>query len=194
MSTSYQIVEQNELHFVTFQIIHWIDIFTRQLYRDIVIDNLRFCQQNKGLEIYAFVIMSNHIHLILRSPDNKLSNIIRDFKSFTSKKIITAIHEITESRKKWLINLFELKTKKHQRNDQFQVWTHDNHAEILYQNQFIDQKVRYIHNNPVRAGIVIHPEDYLYSSARSYAGFEGVLEIIPIINSIEKKPFMRTLR
>jgi len=67
MSTGYQISEQEELHYVTFQIIRWIDIFTRRIYRDIVIDSLRFCQQNKGLEVYAFVIMSNHIHLLIRS-------------------------------------------------------------------------------------------------------------------------------
>ncbi|MCL2651319.1 MAG: hypothetical protein FWD60_09905 [Candidatus Azobacteroides sp.] len=53
MSTGYQISEQEELHYVTFQIIRWIDIFTRRVYRDIVIDSLRFCQQNKGLEVYG---------------------------------------------------------------------------------------------------------------------------------------------
>ncbi|GHT49095.1 hypothetical protein AGMMS49982_01790 [Bacteroidia bacterium] len=63
MSTGYKISEQDELHYVTFQIVRWVDLFTRQIYRDIVIDSLRFCQQHKGLEIYAFVIMSNHIHL-----------------------------------------------------------------------------------------------------------------------------------
>ena len=67
MSTGYKISEQDELHFVTFQIVKWIDIFTRQVYRDIVVDSLRFCQQNKALEIYAFVIMSNHIHMLIRN-------------------------------------------------------------------------------------------------------------------------------
>ena len=78
MSTGYQISEQDELHYVTFQIVRWIDIFTRKIYRDIVIESFRFCQQNKGLEIYAFVIMSNHIHLLIRSETGKLSNTIKE--------------------------------------------------------------------------------------------------------------------
>ena len=92
MSTGYTISEQDELHYVTFQIVRWINIFTRKVYRDIVIESLRFCQRNKGLEIYSFVIMSNHIHLLIRSEIGKLSDTIREFKSFTAKKILEAIH------------------------------------------------------------------------------------------------------
>ncbi len=59
---------------------HWADIFTRKIYRDIVINSLKYCQENKGLEIYAFVIMSNHVHLLLRSSNGNLSGILRNFK------------------------------------------------------------------------------------------------------------------
>lgn len=86
MPTGYQIKEQDKLHFVTLQVVEWIDIFTRQKYRDIIINNLDYCQKNKGLEIFAWVIMSNHIHLLIKSEQEELSNILRDFKSFTSKK------------------------------------------------------------------------------------------------------------
>jgi len=85
MSTGYKIVEQDSLHYITFEIVRWVDIFTRKVYRDIVIDSLRYSQENKGLEIYAFVIMSNHIHLLIRSDIGKLSDTIREFKSFTAK-------------------------------------------------------------------------------------------------------------
>jgi REP element-mobilizing transposase RayT len=102
MSTGYQISEQDELYYVTFQIVRWVDIFTRQVYRDIVIDSLKFCQQHKGLEIYAFVIMSNHIHLLIRSQEARLSDTIRVFKSFTAKKILEAINTESESRKEWI--------------------------------------------------------------------------------------------
>lgn len=91
MPTGYQIKEQNALHYVTLQIVYWIDIFTRKTYRDIIIESLRYCQQEKGLEIYAYVIMSNHVHLIIKSEKNELSDIISDFKKFTSKKIIKII-------------------------------------------------------------------------------------------------------
>jgi len=182
MSTGYQISEQNELHYVTFQVVRWIDIFTRQVYRDIVIDSLRYCQQNKGLEIYAFVVMSNHIHLLIRSEIGKLSNTIKEFKSFTAKKILEAMNTESESRREWMLNLFEFSAKQHKRNEKYQVWTHENHAETVYSNQFMDVKIRYIHENPVRAGIVEKEEDYLYSSARNYAGLDGVLDVI--VNSL----------
>ncbi|GHT00586.1 transposase [Bacteroidia bacterium] len=193
MSTGYQISEQDELHYVTFQIVRWIDIFTRQVYRDIVIDSLKFCQQHKGLEIYAFVIMSNHIHLLIRSQEARLSDTIREFKSFTAKKILEAINTESESRKEWMLNLFEFSAKQHKRNEKYQIWTHENHAEIIYSNKFIDQKINYI-ENPVRAGIVERAEDYLYSSAKNQAGLPGVLEIIPVNFAIKRIPLMRSLR
>jgi REP element-mobilizing transposase RayT len=122
--------------------------------------------------------MSNHIHIILRSSNNNLSNTIRDFKRHTSKAIISHIENNNESRKKWMLNVFKFEASKHKRNDEYQVWTHENHAEILYSNEFIAEKVNYIHNNPVRAGIAAKPEDYLYSSAVNYADGDGLLEII----------------
>lgn len=150
MGSGYQISEQDELHYVTFQIVRWIDVFTRKVYRDIVIDSLRFCQQNKGLEIFAFVIMSNHIHLLIRSDIGRLSNTVREIKSFTAKKILEAVKTESESRREWMLNLFEFSAKQHRRNEKYQVWTHENHAEIVYGNQFMDCKIRYIHENPVR--------------------------------------------
>jgi len=178
MSTGYKIADQEALHYVTFQIINWIDIFTRKVYRDIVIDSLRYCQQNKGLEIFAFVIMSNHVHLLIRSKEGKLSDTIHDFKSFTAKQILIAIEEENESRRKWMLNLFEFAAKCHKRSSKFQIWTHENHAEEIYSNKFIAQKINYIHENPVRAGIVEKTEDYLYSSARAFAGRDCLLEVI----------------
>jgi REP element-mobilizing transposase RayT len=194
MSTGYQIEEQDGLYFVTFQIVRWIDIFTRQVYRDIVIESLRFCQQNKGLEIYAFVVMSNHLHLLIRSQEAKLSDTIREFKSFTAKKILEVMQTEIESRREWMLNLFEFSAKQHKRNEKYQIWTHENHAEIIYSNKFIEQKVNYIHENPVRAGIVAQTEDYLYSSARNYAGLQGVLDIIPLDFSVERIHLMRSLK
>jgi REP element-mobilizing transposase RayT len=180
MSTGYRIADQEALHFVTFGIINWIDIFTRKIYRDIVIDSLRFCQQNKDLEIFAFVVMSNHLHLLIRSKTGKLSDTIHDFKSFTAKQILSAIETEQESRRDWILNLFEFAAKRHKRNEKFQVWTHENHAEEIYSNLFVLQKVNYIHENPVRAGIVEKAEDYLYSSARAFAGLDCLLEISPL--------------
>jgi REP element-mobilizing transposase RayT len=175
MSTGYQIKEQEALHYLTIQIVKWIDVFTRKAYRDIVIDSLRFCQEKKGLEIYAYVIMSNHIHLLVRSNIGRLSDTIREFKSFTAKQILQAVQSNSESRRDWMLNLFEFSAKQHKRNEQYQLWTHENHAEQIYSEAFVRQKIAYIHENPVRAGIVCHSEDYLYSSARNYAGLDSQL-------------------
>lgn len=180
MSQGYQIKDQSAAHYLTLQIVQWVDIFTRKIYRDIVIESLRYCQKEKGLEIYAYVIMSNHIHLLVRSGNENLSGTLRDLKSYTSKEILKAIIEKNESRRDWLLMIFKYAAGKHKRNNTYQLWTHENHAEEVYSNKFIDQKLEYIHNNPVRSGIVANPEDYLYSSARNYADLESVLDIIEV--------------
>lgn len=184
MSTGYKIQEQEAAYYVTFQIVEWVDVFSYKIYRDIVIDSLRYCQQHKGLEIYAFVIMSNHIHLLIRSSQGSMSKTIREFKSFTAKQILQTITIEKESRKDWMLNIFEFFAKKHNRKEKHQLWTHENHAEEIYSNKFIFQKINYIHENPVRAGIVENPEDYLYSSARFYADKSCLLDIVPIIPQV----------
>ena len=99
MPTGYQIKNQEQLYFVTLQIVEWIDVFSRKNYRDIIIENLHYCQKHKSLEIYAYVIMSNHLHLLGKSGNSELSNTLRDFKSYTSKLLLKQIIEGTESRK-----------------------------------------------------------------------------------------------
>jgi REP element-mobilizing transposase RayT len=179
LSTGYKISDGQALYFLTFQIVGWVDIFTRRIYKDIVIDSFRYCQNNKGLNLFAYVIMSNHIHLLAQSETGNLSGFIRDFKSFTSRKFLDLLDEGVESRSDWMKLVFEYhgKFKNKQTN---QVWTHENHAEEIYSQKFIEQKVAYIHNNPVKAGIVTRPEDYLYSSARNYAELDNVLDVIKL--------------
>lgn len=177
MSTGYQITDQEGLYYLTFQIVDWIDIFARQVYRDIVIDSLKYSIDNKELLVFAFVVMSNHVHLIAQSSTGKLSDTIRDVKKFTSKSIVGTIQTIPESRSDWMLNRFGFNARQHSRNKTYQVWTHENHAVQLYSPEFISEKIDYLHNNPVRAGLVEKPEDYLYSSARWYAGLECVLEV-----------------
>ncbi len=180
MPTGYQIKDQTQAYYLTFQVVYWVDVFTRKTYRDIVIESLRYCQQHKALEIYAYVIMSNHIHLLVRSGCEDLSGTIRDFKKFTSKALIEAIETGQESRKEWMLRLFAHAAKRQNKQGEYQLWTHENHAEVMFSTEFISQKVEYIHNNPVRSGIVEHPEEYLYSSARNYAEKDSYLAIIQV--------------
>jgi REP element-mobilizing transposase RayT len=124
--------------------------------------------------------MTNHIHLIARSENGQLSSTVRDFKSYTSKIILNEIDSPAESRKDWMLKLFKEAAFKHKRNSEYQFWTHENHAEILFSNKFIEQKPDYLHNNPVRAGIVNEPQEYKYSSAVDYAGGKGLLDVVLI--------------
>ena len=180
MSTGYQIRDQPALHYLTIQVADWIDVFTMQIYRNIILDSLRYCQKNKGLQIFGYVIMPNHIHIIANSPNGELSNTLRDFKKFTAKNIIACISNDNESRKEWMLNRFEYNAQRHSRNENYQMWTHENHALVIYSPQFAMEKLEYLHNNPVRAGFVRKPEDYVYSSASNYAGTESLLEIVKL--------------
>ncbi len=180
MGFKYIISDQSKVYFLTFTVVEWVDIFSRQIYKDIIIDSLRYCQINKGLNIYAYVIMTNHVHLLVNCENEDLSDIVRDFKKFTSKKILETIQNEKESRKRWMLNLFSFEATKHTRNTNYQFWIQDSHPELVYSNKFIKQKILYIHNNPVKAGIVRNPEEYLYSSASNYADIEFKLEVIVV--------------
>ena len=89
MSNQYKATNPEGIYFLTFTIVDWIDIFTRYSYKEIVVDSLKYCQQNKGMRLYAFCLMINHIHLIASAEGNlKLFEIVRDFKKFTNKLLI----------------------------------------------------------------------------------------------------------
>lgn len=167
--TGYKIRDQGAIHFLTFTVVEWIDVFTRKIYRDILLDSIRFCQLNKGLNMHSWCLMSNHLHLIASAQNRNLSDIIRDLKKFTSTKIIAAIEgNRKESRRDWMLPVFSRAGKENARNERVQFWIQDNHPEELYSAKFIEQKTNYTHNNPVAAGIVDHAWEYIYSSARDY--------------------------
>lgn len=155
-----------EINFVTLTVVNWIDVFTRREYSDYIIDNLAYCQCEKGLKIYAYVLMTNHLHLIMYSDENSLSDILRDFKTYTSKGLYSMIKEnVEESKREWMLEQFRRKGKENSLNKDHQFWQNGNYPVALYSDQVIEQKTNYIHENPVRAGFVNHPEKYYYSSA-----------------------------
>ncbi|MCX6315788.1 MAG: transposase [Bacteroidetes bacterium] len=162
---------------MTFTIMGWIDVFSRQRYRDIVLDSFRYCRKNKGLQIGAYVIMSNHVHAILTATRGNLSDVIRDFKTHTSKAISSSIKQEPESRREWLLYMFNFFANRTNENENFKVWTGNNHPEAIYGDTFLRTKLNYIHDNPVRAGLVSDAAHYTYSSAIDYMGGKGMLEI-----------------
>ena len=110
----YIIGDQHGYYFVTFTVVEWIDIFTRPIYRDILVASLNYCIKHKGLVVYGWVIMSNHIHLIIstKTYQENISEIIRDFKKFTSGEIVWAISSDRESRREWMLSLMSQEIRK----------------------------------------------------------------------------------
>ena len=175
---NYYISDQNAVYFLTFTVIDWIDIFTRKDYKEEVVNSLNYCIENKGLTVYAWCLMSNHLHLVCRAEEGfQLSAIIRDFKKFTSKSIVKLINEIPESRKEWLLYRFEWAGKFDNRIKKYKFWQETNHAILLENEHMIDQRINYTHDNPVRALIVSKSQDYLFSSACDYAGEKGFVKV-----------------
>jgi REP element-mobilizing transposase RayT len=175
MSRKHKFHNPEGVYFITFAVQGWVDVFTRNEYKNMIVDNLAYCQNNKGLELFAWCLMTNHLHLIARAEEGTtLSIILRDFKKYTSKAILQAIvNNDRESRREWLLTQF--KTEKGNR-----FWRGDNRPIELWSNTVIDQKLNYIHQNPVEEGLVFRAEDYVYSSATDYAGDKGLLDIFVI--------------
>jgi len=186
MSRNYKLNNHKAAYFVSFVVVEWLDVFTRNEYKNFLIESLQYCQREKGMEIYAWCIMTNHVHLIFRSTkDQKPELLLGDFKRFTSKAIVRAIQENPkESRKEFLIEQFLKAGKKSSNVKKYQFWRHDNKPIELWSNKVIFQKINYIHNNPVKEGYVFRAEDYIYSSAVDYSGEKGLIDDIVVIRKL----------
>lgn len=138
---------------------------------------MNYCIKNKGVTIFSWVLMSNHLHLVAKVEEPlMLSNFLRDFKRFTSIEISSLIKKIPESRRYWLLDQFSFEARRTKRAEYFKIWKDGNHA-IWLGDIDILEKVDYIHQNPVKAEIVDEAEDYVYSSARDYAGVKGLVNV-----------------
>jgi REP element-mobilizing transposase RayT len=195
IKAGYVIRDQTLPHFITATVVDWIDVFTQKTYRDTVIECFDYCITNKAMVLYGYVIMSNHVHLIVQSSDGKLSDLIRDFKKFIATKILEKIQLEPESRREWMLERFKLATESHSRNKNYQFWQYGNHPEEIYTNKFMWSKLDYIHLNPVRAGIVEKASQYIYSSASYYVYDTGLLEIEkaenPIVDVLNPNSFTK---
>ena len=178
MSRKYKFYDSTCPHFVSFATVQWVDLFTRSVYFELLVESLSYCIKHKGLILNAWCIMTNHVHLIIRSETEELSNIMRDFKKYTSKELIKKIQaEPQESRKEWLLKVFADAGKSNINNQDYQLWQQHNHPLELSDKEMIEQRLNYLHMNPVKAGFVSRSEDWKFSSARHYAGLEGMLEL-----------------
>ncbi len=157
----------DDIYFVTFTVVGWIDVFTNKKYADIIVENLNFYIENQGIEVFTYVIMSNHLHIICRcAKGQKLNSWLRNFKSYTARQLLKSIqNNCHDHREMWMLRLFRKYADKSSQNQDFMFWKKTSHPTKLFSNRVTNQKINYIHNNPVKAGIVDEPYQYVYSSA-----------------------------
>lgn len=178
MSRKYKFHNKGGLYCVSFATVNWIDVFTRQVYFNVLAESVDYCRIEKGMELYCYCFMPSHIHFIFRSSNEKPMELLRDFKKYTAKKVIETIEtNPQESRKEWLLWMFERAGKKAGNINKYQFWQHHNKPIELWSEKVIKQKIDYIHNNPVESGFVTNPVDWKYSSARNYQDDNTILAI-----------------
>jgi REP element-mobilizing transposase RayT len=167
-------------YFLTFNTVDWVDIFIRPVYKQIIVHSLNHFIAQKGLNVYAWCLMTNHLHLLAQAKENcVIAGIEKEFKSFTTKKILQDIGTEPEARKIWMIERFENFSNVLGFLKKFHIWqTCSNPVFIdLHEKEILLGYVEYIHANPTRDRVVDSAPDYLYSSARDYAGMEGLVHI-----------------
>ena len=162
------------------KVLRWIPVFTSIPYFQIIIDSLKFCQSNKGLRLNAYVIMPNHIHLIVQTESGvNLSDVMRDFKRYTSRAISK---QLEADNQRLFLGIFAKAALPAKGNTRYKIWQDEFHPEAIHSERFYKQKVNYLHDNPCRKGFFALPQDWLYSSARTYyLGDDSVIEIDKII-------------
>lgn len=179
MSDKYKTHESDKAYFITMTTVGWVDIFTRKNHKKAVVDSLKYCQENKGLEVYCWCLMHSHLHLICRAAEgHSLTDILRDLKKYVSKKIVKQIEDEPESRREWLLPLLKKYCEHLKREQEYKLWQSGNHAKVIYSKEFFHEKLNYIHQKPVQDMIVEKGEDYLFSSARNYGELPSVFDVI----------------
>ena len=162
MRSRYRIHCPDLSYFITATVVEWLPIFVSAACCDIVVNSLEYCRQHKGLKIHGWVIMDNHLHAILFAP--ALSAVLRDLKSFTARAIIA---QVESERRCWLLNQLQFYRAAH-KPSRYQVWQEGSHPQAIMTDQMMEQKLEYLHNNPVKRGLVAAPEHWRYSSAHEW--------------------------
>ena len=173
MRSRYTIVDSEGIYFLTATIVNWIPVFTTSEPCAQVLKSLQFCRKNKGLRLYAYVLMDNHLHLIAEAPE--IGRCIQSFKRHTARALL---RWAATTKKNGLLHQFAYGKKAFKDRSRYQVWQEGFHPQLIQDDRMLRQKIAYIHHNPVRQGLVDMPEHWRYSSARNDEGqVQSVLEI-----------------
>ena len=157
--------DSNSPYFCTDVIVGWQYVFTSPEFFCAIIDSLKFCQENKGLRLHGYAIMPNHVHLVVSATQGNLASVIRDYKRHTAWRISELLGE---TRNRRLLKYFRSVARHENRGNEHKIWQSGSHAILIESDEFFEQKLEYIHNNPVAKGYVERPEDWKFSSARNY--------------------------
>ena len=148
-------------------------------YKTVLVESIMYCQKNKGLNLYGYCIMPNHVHMIIQAAGVfSISDILRDLKKFTAKAIVRKLEEEKPDGYQHYLDTFINAGKPLKRIKTYKVWQDGNQAKMIFSNGFLLEKLTYIHNNPVEYGLCEVPWAYKYSSATNYAGMNSVLDVI----------------
>jgi REP element-mobilizing transposase RayT len=147
--------------FITVTCLEWKAVLKEDRFKDIIVDSLRFLTNEKRIIVYGFVIMINHFHLVWQiNGDHSRDDVQRDFLRYTGQQILKYLRN--ESSPLLPMLLVNAKDRK------YQVWERNSLSIPVWSQKAIWDKLNYIHNNPVKAGLCKYPEEYKYSSAQFY--------------------------
>jgi putative transposase len=170
----YVITEPDKPHFLTCTVMEWLPVFTRPETVQIVLDCWRYQREHQGLRLYGYVILENHLHFVARA--DRLDKCVSSFKSYTARRIID---HLQARQVKPLLTRLSFSKRAHKAGRNYQFWQEGVHAELIFSEAMMREKLEYIHANPVKRGYVELPEHWRYSSARNYAGLTGLIDIDP---------------
>jgi len=170
----YAITEPSKPHFLTCTVLEWLPVFTRPATVQILLDSWTYLREHDGLRLYGYVVLENHLHFIAQAQ--RLDLCVSRFKSYTARQIIDYLEAKRVER---ILERLRFAKRAHKADREYQFWQEGSHAELILHEAMMREKLDYIHFNPVKRGYVHKPEDWRYSSARNYAGQEGLIPIDP---------------
>ena len=160
-------------YFLTCTVVAWLPIFAQPSFVEIIFDSWRFLQKERGVRIFGYVILENHLHWIASGHD--LSDHVSRFKSYTARRIIAGLEQSGFAPLLEELRFFKLG---HKIDQTHQLWQEGSHPQQIQNDEMMTQKLEYMHLNPVRRGYVDDPVHWRYSSARNYAERAGLIEVV----------------
>jgi len=168
----YRFAEPDRPHFLTCTVVEWLPVFTRHEAVQILLDSWAYLQRHDGLRLYGFVVLENHLHAVAQARD--LPDTWTRFKSYTGHRVIDLLEA---NGAEALLKRMRFAYKAHRNDRDHQFWQEGSHPQGIEGEAMLRQKLKYIHENPVKRGYVDEPEHWRWSSARNYAGQKGVIEV-----------------